>query len=47
MDDASFLAALGRVGQEPYYLSSEDYAAFAKVAFEKEGQVVARLNLKG
>jgi len=46
MDDAAFLATLGRVGQEPYYLSSEDYTAFARTAYEKEGEVVARLKLK-
>jgi tripartite-type tricarboxylate transporter receptor subunit TctC len=46
MEDSAFQAALARVSQEVYYLSSEDYAAFARSALEKEGEVVARLNLK-
>lgn len=45
MDDKLFLQALDRYGQEVYYMSSEQYTAFAKSSFEKEKEVVERLGL--
>lgn len=46
MDDPAFIATLTRVGQEPFYLNGDDYAAFARAAYEKEGEAVVRLRLK-
>jgi tripartite-type tricarboxylate transporter receptor subunit TctC len=46
MEDPEFQKTLEKFDQEPYYLNSADYAAFAKKSIEEERVAVQRLNLK-
>jgi len=46
MEDPLFPKVLERIGQEPYYMSTDDYAAFARRTYEEERLVVERLGLK-
>jgi tripartite-type tricarboxylate transporter receptor subunit TctC len=47
MDEPSYLAVLKRLGQEPFYLDSGDYAAFASRQIEEQRQLIKELGLKG
>jgi tripartite-type tricarboxylate transporter receptor subunit TctC len=46
LEDPEFQKTLEKFDQEPYYLNSADYAAFAKKSIEEERVAVQRLNLK-
>jgi tripartite-type tricarboxylate transporter receptor subunit TctC len=46
LDDPEFQKTLEKFDQEPYYLNSADYAAFAKKSIKDESVAVQRLNLK-
>jgi len=45
LDDPEYLKVLEKFDQEPFYLNSADYAAFAKKSIEDERAAVKRLNL--
>jgi len=44
--EASFVETLDRLGMEPFYLGSEDYARYARRTFDAEKLIVERLGLK-
>lgn len=46
VESPEFRATLERYGQEPVYMNSTDYAAFARKAFTEEAEIVKKLGLK-
>ncbi|MDB5843430.1 MAG: transporter substrate-binding protein [Polaromonas sp.] len=46
IESPEFRATLERYGQEPVYMNSTDYAAFARKAFAEEAEIVKKLGLK-
>ena len=46
IDDPVFVKTLDRLGMHPYYMGSDDYAQWARRAYEEERRAVERLGLK-
>ncbi|MBB3897454.1 tripartite tricarboxylate transporter substrate binding protein [Roseococcus suduntuyensis] len=46
LEDRAHLDVLDRYDMLPWYMNSEDYAAFARRTFEEEGVMIRRLNLR-
>jgi tripartite-type tricarboxylate transporter receptor subunit TctC len=46
LDDPSNVAAMTQLDQEPFYLSSEDYRAFAMQQIAQEKRMVEHLQLR-
>jgi tripartite-type tricarboxylate transporter receptor subunit TctC len=46
LDDPSNVAAMAQLDQEPFYLSSEDYRAFAMQQIAQERRMVEDLQLR-
>jgi tripartite-type tricarboxylate transporter receptor subunit TctC len=46
MENPEFAKIIDRLDKEPYYMSSETYAKFAREAYEREKLVVQRFGLK-
>jgi len=47
VESPEFRATLERYGQEPVYMNSAEYTAFARKAFAEEAEVVKKLGLQG
>ena len=47
VESPEFAEMLRKYGQEPVYLNSEEYAAYAEKTFAEEAEVVKKLGLKG
>jgi tripartite-type tricarboxylate transporter receptor subunit TctC len=46
MEEPSYVEVMTRIDQEPFYLNTEDYRAFAARTFEEQGQLMGELGLK-
>jgi hypothetical protein len=46
MEDPSYIAAMEKFDQEPFYLGSADYHAYAMGAIAQEKRLVEELGLK-
>jgi tripartite-type tricarboxylate transporter receptor subunit TctC len=46
MEEPSYVEVMTRIDQEPFYLNTEDYRAFAVRTFQEQGQLMEELGLK-
>lgn len=46
IDDPVFTKAIDRLGMEPYYMGTEEYARWARRTYEEERRAVERLGLR-